>query len=1698
MVLLTNAVNANDSNSARLLTSTHISDLSDVELTGIKAIVQDHIVDDNGVSTITLPNSTDLSGTLSNSDFDIKSHNLINQDTFGSQVHVFQSTYRQNNELSTNQSVYIGPYTDSSMTIEDTTFPLIGGDVVIEVVSTTGSDGSYNLTTVSGETNVETSYNIVFTGTDSKNIIQKIALSSDSNTVENSTLLQTQQNSGNSNMLVTNDDLSGVYTLEISSNVLLSSVEANNTFGTYEIEAFTVAPTLTYDSNVASFLDTSSNEPDTTFSNIYDSEMNVANYFLPSSLLTNENVDSSGTGVKEFAYQITLDVSSVGDISVAANDISLAVVDTIASDLIHNTSFMGVLANNNTNKTAVDVSSITYSITNAVVGFNTDLSQGVVDVCNTNFSVSLHTSQEERLSGDVSGQVMFVKDETDARAVLASGDTNVFTAMNIYFPGEDLADLSGTIETNAMDVKDVSYNISIVLPDASNSNYDICSNVLINGYANDSSNSVVVFKDASSTLFDASNISMSDISVNSILKNNNSVMAIIKMTYEELFADERRRVDILDNSDNYTSSSLFTNDQFRIMVTGRNFSIESMDDASYDRIQLYMVGKSLNDLSENSLDISSSAYEITNNANNATIDTPLVLSQTVDSLLDAGYAELFDDDLHESTDTLSMTFKYVPTIVGKRFGSYILQEISSEDPNVTTYKKLMFPQANDLSVNTITVSNETVDVIGLTNSSYSVTKHTTTTSKDVTIDFEYGVYNDLKIKLKNVMEEDVEYKLYDGEYRLPETLLSGATVSGETFDLYDYVRSKTITYNDVSYIQPATGSVSDGDANLTFTLNQTLLTSMKCHIQGVTDLSNGDISLNSSEPFTSLDVFYNTRATITGFGSDLDTTFDVYASVDGDVTLNNEDGYKVKLESQAIMSLDAKHYTTEEIANNLILDTPQDLFSFFDIAGVGSSQNLPDISFDIVIDPSNADPPENRLGLGNLDASNTIVYYADGDVFGKATAIEKEIKGNLMFLITQGSVFTASKTIDGTATSLGNFFIQKDASNSILDSGVVASLDISNATFDEPDGVWELLTADVKVQFDISAAGFDISAAGFDVSAGYDVSAGFDFAERLSDTLTISDISHQDVTFSSYRGITENQTYYINRTPGTVSFSLNMDASSSTSEHEMFIDSDMVLNFANGDSATNVGNTGITVTASNRSRFSDVSFADVSNGNLEITPAQYTIVEQLRRLNGDLIDLSGELGLNNYTPTSFNYPLVDFYDRQVSASETNDVSGGIFVASKIAMDLSENFLIKSSEVITNITDPTGTSHVINFDFLEGDVKVDLSNTPITVDRLTRFVMTSSFELFTPKQDVTYRTVYDDSGNFLGPLIETSSNIVTETYPITSSGVIDLSNADISLNISLYDTLKEYETVDANVYNIDMADHANSISSAEIQYANTSISNESIISTTTSIYDLLNNHDGSYRFTHTQNPKNKNGGNVITNFDIDLNATTNIFVNLPHAFVTAGTYTLTLPEFNNITTSIIGAHYVLDSSSNPTIQLRKYSAPVNAPLENFTINKDGFQAVSFKIDKVEQATLNIPAPDLSDSTPFNFQTSISDLASSLTTSDISFVEISFNDIANEDFIHDEASQILDYVLVGMDNYGLGNILEMVSPNESVPIKSLLIETPDVSRILSGDGAPIFRLRANGHIDAPKISTSNTTDAATTTLKEFVAYNALITK
>ena len=159
MVLLTNTVNANDSTSARLLTSSNISDLSNIEMSGIKAIIQDHIVNDSNASTVTAPT---VVGTLGNSTYDLKSHNMVNQDAFGSQVHVLQTSYNVSEVNAVNESVNVGPFSDSNISLLNTTSPFIGGNVV---VTTTSPGNTFNLT-VSGETSVDSSANITFVGAD--------------------------------------------------------------------------------------------------------------------------------------------------------------------------------------------------------------------------------------------------------------------------------------------------------------------------------------------------------------------------------------------------------------------------------------------------------------------------------------------------------------------------------------------------------------------------------------------------------------------------------------------------------------------------------------------------------------------------------------------------------------------------------------------------------------------------------------------------------------------------------------------------------------------------------------------------------------------------------------------------------------------------------------------------------------------------------------------------------------------------------------------------------------------------------------------------------------------------------------------------------------------------------------------------------------------------------------------------------------------------------------------------------------------------------------------------------------------------------------------------------------------------------------------------------------------------------------------
>ena len=177
-------------------------------------------------------------------------------------------------------------------------------------------------------------------------------------------------------------------------------------------------------------------------------------------------------------------------------------------------------------------------------------------------------------------------------------------------------------------------------------------------------------------------------------------------------------------------------------------------------------------------------------------------------------------------------------------------------------------------------------------------------------------------------------------------------------------------------------------------------------------------------------------------------------------------------------------------------------------------------------------------------------------------------------------------------------------------------------------------------------------------------------------------------------------------------------------------------------------------------------------------------------------------------------------------------------------------------------------------------------------------------------------------------------------------------------------------------------------------------------------------------------------------------------------------------------------------------MRKYTSVTHAPFNEFTLNEDGFKSVNFVVDKVEEATISIPEPSFTTSTPFNFQSSLDTLASN--TSTVTFTELSFNTISGEAVVDNAATKALNYVLVGLDETGRGNIAELLTAHSGTPVKSLLIETPDISRILNSDGSPIFRLRANGNIDAADASSNDRTNNVSTIIGEYIAYNALITK
>ena len=265
-------------------------------------------------------------------------------------------------------------------------------------------------------------------------------------------------------------------------------------------------------------------------------------------------------------------------------------------------------------------------------------------------------------------------------------------------------------------------------------------------------------------------------------------------------------------------------------------------------------------------------------------------------------------------------------------------------------------------------------------------------------------------------------------------------------------------------------------------------------------------------------------------------------------------------------------------------------------------------------------------------------------------------------------------------------------------------------------------------------------------------------------------------------------------------------------------------------------------------------------------------------------------------------------------------------------------------------------------------------------------------------------------------------------------------------------------------------------------------------------DKITKTGNFYQLSMTQQA---NGLYTVGGYDVCsnlINSSSNILVKLPSAYMNEGRYESVITPNIGVKTSLIGAEYDL-SGTIPVIKIRKYTSPIHESFETFKIDQNNIRAVGFRALTIHEATIVLSSVAFG-TTAYSFQDILNSTASTLTALP-TYTTVVKNDISGETIWDDYASGRLKYVMVPLTYSGIGNILEVTGANSIKPVKTLVASTPDITRITSGDGAPVFRVRANGRIDTGTVQTSNlisitsqTNNSGQTYNNEFVSYNVLL--
>ncbi len=830
----------------------------------------------------------------------------------------------------------------------------------------------------------------------------------------------------------------------------------------------------------------------------------------------------------------------------------------------------------------------------------------------------------------------------------------------------------------------------------------------------------------------------------------------------------------------------------------------------------------------------------------------------------------------------------------------------------------------------------------------------------------------------------------------------------------------------------------------TRTITKSMLHSMKGQLQG----RNKDTEIfDTTELRYDIDLVFNEATTINGFNSDANATFIVNLDLDqGDVSLNSTH-YAILLdfaEGNAVWNLSKKTGTLSSMVDGLT--SLQDIFD--------ASDFTTDISLS---------------SLHNVDdntGKNTLTLKNDDNTFCTIEG-DRTLLANFVVVVSNGPVFQVLR--NGADISFDTYMYTETTILDI-DNGIRLTIEPDQVNFGGVD-------ISLSLQKDIVGV------------AHYDTNA-LDMSGVVLASKTYTDASAQDIVFNNYRGIIEDQTIQIRRVGGQ--FQLDFAGSVRNSI------GDLLAGTATDVSMTGFGDLGYDIT-------SEVSHLGTSNPlsstlttPLTLTPAQYI-------LNGRII--GSDVSLQN--KTSFSDVLFDFYDASSGVSNRTD---GIFKSSLIA-DGADRYTLVSNDGGTYSVNHNGvqiaTASNDFSDIAEDNELVfnDVRFPFITI--LKQTIATDvdvSFTLSVPKYKVQYRnstgvTNFPHSGN-------AADNTTTE---FLSAGIQSHELADIeaTLRLDTNKTFIDFATNPSNdVFSTDMTGNSNTIR-AQVTYdtaINPSINDEFLVipnsgTDTSSVAVTIDKIAKSGRYYELAMTQTADG--LYTTYDVCsnlVNSAANILIKIPSAYINEGRYQSVITPNVGVKTSLIGAEYVLDGDV-PVIKVRKYTSPIHESFETFKIDKNQVRAAGFRANTIEEAIIPLTTATFG-STAYSFQSILNTTANNL-FSVPAYAVLNKVDISNENIWDDYANNKLNYVMVPLTFAGIGNIFEVTSTNISQPVKTLVSSTPDITRITSADGAPVFRVRANGRIDTGTVQTANlisvdsqTSNSGSSYNKEFVSYNVLL--